>query len=136
MTHDWKTKTAIRDGSSTGRFVVDWEEAEDFLHAAPAPLDDEYAAGYEDAWAALRHGLSKAYTGQDVGAVVADAVKARRQEWHDGYLAGQLEAAPPPLDGLTVIDDHYPDASYEMRRGWEAAIRVLTRAAQEETPRD
>lgn len=24
-----------------------------------------------------------------------------------------------------VIDDHFPDASFEMRRGWEAAIQVL-----------
>lgn len=39
MTHDWKTKTAIRDGSSSGRIVVDWTEAEDFLHAAPPSLD-------------------------------------------------------------------------------------------------
>ena len=30
--HVWRTKTSIRDGSKTGRFVVDWEEAEAALH--------------------------------------------------------------------------------------------------------
>jgi hypothetical protein len=32
--HVWRTKTSIRDGSSTGRFVVDWEEAEEALDAS------------------------------------------------------------------------------------------------------
>ncbi len=30
----WTTKTSIRDGSPTGRFVVDWEEAERAIEAA------------------------------------------------------------------------------------------------------
>ena len=32
--HIWRTKTSIRDGSPTGRFVVDWTEAEDALDEA------------------------------------------------------------------------------------------------------
>jgi len=31
----------------------------------------------------------------------------------------------PMSASAPVIDDHYPDASYEMRRGWEAAVRIL-----------
>ena len=32
--HIWRTKTSTRDGSPTGRFVVDWTEAEDALDEA------------------------------------------------------------------------------------------------------
>jgi len=36
MTHEWRTKTGIRDGSPSGRFVVDWTEAEEALDEARA----------------------------------------------------------------------------------------------------
>jgi hypothetical protein len=43
--HVWRTKTSIRDGSKTGRFVVDWEEAEAALDAARASQPITATAG-------------------------------------------------------------------------------------------
>jgi hypothetical protein len=38
-----------------------------------------------------------------------------------------LPGAPRTLtaSNAPVIDDHYPDASLEMRKGWEAAVRAI-----------
>ncbi len=49
----WTTKTSIRDGSPTGRFVVDWEEADRALAAFVSALRE--AIGYTDEEHGLEH---------------------------------------------------------------------------------
>jgi len=39
--------------------------------------------------------------------------------------ASEQETAPLDARNAPVIDDSYPDASFEMRRGWEAAIAAV-----------
>jgi len=49
---DWRTKTSIRDGSPSGRFVVDWTEAEEQVAEARAAvlraLDEQRHNPYSD----------------------------------------------------------------------------------------
>ena len=42
---EWQTKTSIRDGTPSGRFVVDWTEAEAIVHALPDPVAENKLHG-------------------------------------------------------------------------------------------
>lgn len=65
------------------------------------------------------------------GVVPADFVitqgssMAKRQLTMGDCYEALAALAVVPAQAAPVIDDHYPDASFEMRRGWEAAIREL-----------
>jgi hypothetical protein len=76
---------------------------------------------------------------REAAQALLDAVKAADEEplrdWRPVEALAEALAAEPTesLDAATapVIDDYFPDASFEMRRGWEAAIRVLSQALPE-----